>query len=466
MNAWYTRLRGCDATWWFLRALGVTYIIAFGSAAVQIQGLAGAHGILPVSVFLARAAEALGSSAWTSVPTVFWLRSNDAALTAVCVAGCAAGVMVASGVLWRLGAIAGFVLYLSIISGCQDFLAFQWDFLLLEAGFLAMFAGLSGIVVWLYRWLLFRLMFLSGCVKLLSGDATWRNLTAMTFHYQTQPIPNVIAWYAHQLPVWFQKMSTASVLAIEVVIPFIIFAPARLRSVAAWSFLALQVLISLTGNYAFFNLLAMALCLFLFGQAPKFRWPERRWREAIAILLAVFIGSVSTVEMLGTLGVRAPGQGLVSALAPFGVVNTYGLFAVMTTRRPEIVVEGSDDGVTWRAYEFRYKPGRLDRHPPFVAPHQPRLDWQMWFAALGDYRQNPWFVNFMLRLLQGSPEVLGLLETNPFPDHPPKFVRAMLFDYTFTDFGERRATGNWWKRTAAGTYLRAVSLVDFTAPSR
>jgi hypothetical protein len=174
--------------------------------------------------------------------------------------------------------------------------------------------------------------------------------------------------------------------------------------------------------------------------------------------LALFVGGFQVAR---TFGVRwSVADVAIRSVSPFEIINSYGLFAVMTTTRPEIVIEGSNDGVNWQAYEFKYKPGELTRRPAWVAPHQPRLDWQMWFAALGDYRSDPWIVRFMARLLQGSPEVLGLLERNPFVDRPPHYVRAMLYQYTFTSPAERKSTGAWWKRELKGVYVPAVSLKD------
>jgi len=313
---------------------------------------------------------------------------------------------------------------------------------------------------------------LSGSVKLLSRDSSWRNLSAMSFHYETQPLPTPIAWYVHQLPFWFQRATTALVLAIELAVPFLIFAPRRLRILGAWCLLGFQALIFVSGNYAFFNLLTMALCLFLFDDSffPKLRFPSRKSATSrfAAVAAAVLVLTVSGVYLSGTFFDYTPlwGGSLLHYAAPFGIVNTYGLFAVMTTHRPEIIVQGSNDGVAWLDYEFRFKPGDLRRAPRWVAPYQPRLDWQMWFAALGSYRSSPWFVNFLVRLLQGSPEVLGLLASNPFPGAPPKYVRAELFDYKFTDLQTRRANGAWWRREIRGWYVPAISLEDVREASQ
>lgn len=253
--------------------------------------------------------------------------------------------------------------------------------------------------------------------------------------------------------------------------------PRRVRMTGGLALASLQVLILLTGNYTFFNWLTLGLCLLVLDDSVlrkllhRFRsldpgaeprlvpQTNSRWRWMLACMAVVWIG-ISLVQLAAPLGRpprwTAPVVGLYQWLAPFRTINSYGLFAVMTKSRPEIIVEGSENGRDWKAYEFRYQPGNLSRRPPFVAPYQPRLDWQMWFAALGDYRDNPWFVNFCLRLLEGAPEVLALLATNPFPAGPPKYIRAELYDYRFTTLEERRRTGAWWKREFKGEYLPAI----------
>ena len=456
--------------WLFLRLLAAIYLIAFASLAVQITGLIGAHGILPLGGYLAAVSHALGSRGYWSIPTIFWIAHGDGFLEAVCVLGVVISLALLPGFLkghWERALLAClYVLYLSLSTAGQDFLSFQWDSLLLEAGFLAIFLGNSKIVVLLARWLLFRLIFLSGYVKLASHDAVWRNLTALAYHYMTQPLPNPVAWYMYQLPLAFQRFSTGATLFIELAMPFLFFAPRMWRFVGAAAVLGLQALIFLTGNYTFFNLLTMSLCLLLFDDRD-FSWLRLRARAARTSRIAVWavaIGilaiSISELEETFFDVSPEPASALVQFTAPFSIANTYGLFASMTVTRPEIIVQGSNDGVTWLDYQFRYKPANLKQAPHQVAPYQPRLDWQMWFAALSDYRASPWFTNFMVRLLQGSPEVLRLLGKNPFPNTPPKYVRAELFDYKFTDFAERRRTGDWWSRTPQGLYFPQISLKD------
>jgi hypothetical protein len=318
-------------------------------------------------------------------------------------------------------------------------------------------------------------MFLSGVVKLSSGDPSWRHFTALPVHYETQPLPTPLAWYMYQLPAWFHRCSVGFVFFVELIVPFLIFAPRRIRFFAAGAIIVLQVLILLTGNYAFFNVLTMSFCLFLVDDAffrrvlakfvtrPVFSATtyesSRVWARAVCGTVAALALFVGCFQIARTFGVRwSVADAVIRSVSPFQIINSYGLFAVMTTTRPEIVIEGSNDGVNWLPYEFQYKPGEVNRRPAWVAPHQPRLDWQMWFAALGDYQSDPWIVRFMARLLQGSPEVLRLLGRNPFADGPPRYVRAQLYQYSFTTPAEKRSTGAWWKRELKGVYVPAVSL--------
>jgi len=502
--------------WIFLRALGVIYLVAFVSLWSQISGLIGHNGILPVGQFMSAVkqqcdAHGIGVDRFHLLPTLCWVNSSDGFLNFQCAAGTILAILLIFGIAQVPCLALLWLFYLSLATVSQNFLGFQWDNLLLEAGFLAIFfaplqllpkffreAPPSTIILWLLRLLLFKLMFSSGCVKLLSADPNWRNLTALTFHYQTQPLPTWLGWYAQQLPLWFLKISCTAMFAVELGAPFLIFAPRRLRFFGCAAIVSLQTLILLTGNYTFFNFLTLALCLLLLddfmlarfvprgmfsrrvgagtpGTAParledkpKFAGTvpgipaRRRWPKAVTIPLTFVVIATSLFQMIAMFGHRSslllPVSVAEDWLAPLRTVNSYGLFAVMTTTRNEIIVEGSDDGTNWLAYEFKYKPGDVDRRSGFIEPFQPRLDWQMWFAALGSVRQNQWFVNFCERLLQGSPEVLALLEKNPFPKHPPRYIRAELYDYHFTNFAERRATGAWWRRRLIGEYLPPVSI--------
>jgi predicted DCC family thiol-disulfide oxidoreductase YuxK len=465
------------ATWLFLRLLGIVYLIAFWSLGDQIRGLSGHDGILPADRYMAGARALSGLSRFWLLPTLTWAGASDASLLALCIGGGALASLLVAGILPSVVLPLLWLIYLSLSIVGRDFLSYQWDALLLEAGFLAIFLApltrverLRGLVdpprvaVRLMLWLLFRLTVGSGIVKLTSGDPTWHNLTALAFHFETQPIPTPIAWYAHRLPLWFLKGLTMAVFVTEIGLPFLIVAPRRLRVLAFVPLVGFQALIALTGNYAFFNLLTAALCLFLLDDAALGSWgglqqgraSAGRVRRGLLAAVAVTTVPVSAVAFTAALGIEPPGAGLVDPLAnlmaPFRSVNAYGLFAVMTTTRPEIVLEGSEDGSTWAEYEFRYKAGDVHRRPPWVAPHQPRLDWQMWFAALGRFDGERWFQNFCVRLLEADAEVLRLLERDPFEGRKPRYVRAVLYRYQFSSAEARRRDGVWWTRERLGEH--------------
>ena len=446
----------------FLRLLGLVYLAAFGSLWPQITGLIGSNGIVPAAQLMASLHQQ-GASPLSDAPTLFWFGISDNALIAACVVGCIASLTLFVGFYSRISALVCWALYLSLTTVGQPFTGFQWDALLLEAGFLALFAGTPWLV-WAYRFLLFRLMFESGVVKLASGDPNWRNFHALRFHFMTQPLPNPLAYYAYRLPTWMLDSMTFGAVAIELVAPFVLFCPRRVRHVGVGLLMLLQLMILLTGNYAFFNFLALALCLWGFDDrtfapirgwlrrtVPTVRFPPLRRGLGAALALIVLIGAIQVIDMF------EPFSRPFAFLGPWQVVNTYGLFAVMTTTRPEIVIEGSDDTEHWREYTFPYKPGPLHRGLPFVAPYQPRLDWQMWFAALGDYQQNVWMGGLLYRLLTGSPAVTKLLDPPPF-QKPPRYMRALLYEYRFTTPHERSQTGAVWERTLRGTWFGPVSL--------
>jgi len=500
----------------FLRGLGLVYLAAFGSMAAQVDGLIGSRGISPAAEYLAEAGRILElrPSTYWLLPTLCWLDASDGTLHALCWGGVALSMALVAGFLPGVCAALLWLFYLSIVVVGQNFLSFQWDSLLLEAGLLAVLltpwgarlgrAGdePSGFTIWLVRWLVFRLMFLSGVAKLASHDPTWSDWRALEYHYQTQPLPAWTSWYIHQMPPWFHELSVGFMFYAELVAPFFMVGPRAIRVAGFVSMMFLQVLIAATGNYGFFNLLAVVLCLSLLddrdaqwlqrvsrytGQrwGSVWRWaferrrsiagraaeesepkqPGRLWswpRRTVAGVLGGVIIAVTggqTVEVLWPGSVVPAGLiTLIRSVGPLRSFNSYGLFAVMSTKRPEVVVEASDDGVIWIPYGFRWKPSELDRAPRFTTPHLPRLDWQMWFAALGgDCRTQPWFLRFQRRLLEGEPEVLGLLRENPFPAQPPRYVRARLYLYKFTTWGST----DWWACEDQGLFCPPLTLDDF-----
>ena len=500
------------AGWLFPRGLALIYFIAFGSWWFQCDGLTGEHGIMPVPAFLKAVqsyAQQKGVSAFWNFPTIYWWHFSDAFARGLCLAGCGAALLVALGVLQGPLLLALWFGYLSICTTSDVFMGYQWDALLLEAGFVGVLISPWRLFVgriksrapapawWqmlLPQALLFKLMFLSGYVKLASKDPTWWNLTALQFHYESQPIPTWTAWWTHQLPAWVHTACCAVMFLIELGLPLLIpvaivlgiARPAAARG-AQWlkltscaGFVALMLLITGTGNYTFFNWLAILLSLTLLDDGC-WSWLLRHRADQgddappaarSAWIRGPQIAVVAAVLMLNLLMMQpraGPVRNAIPAwiddaldhVARFESVNTYGLFAVMTTERNEIIIEVSDDGIFWKAMEFRWKPGRLDRAPPFVAPHQPRLDWQMWFAALHpgfvperDMAGGPmtWFGNFLAAILEHRPEVLALMEAPPIPVDSIRSVRARFFRYRFNSSAARATSGEWWSREFVGDY--------------
>lgn len=458
--------------WLFLRLLAFIYLAAFWSLAVQITGLAGSEGIYPVAAQLDAAAEAHGPWRFLAYPSVFWIASGDWALVAAAYGGAALAVVLFVGWRERPLLILLFLLYLSLFHAGQIFTNFQWDYLLLEAGFLAIFLPRgSRVVVWLFRWLLFRLRFLSGVSKLTSGDPTWSGLTALSFYFETQPLPHAGAWYAHQLPDWLLRAGTGATLAVEILVPLFMFLPRRWRLFAAWTTILWQLLILLTSNHNFFNLLTIALCLFLFDDQALRRvlplsWQRRAERSgslpprpkrplAIAALAAAaVIVPTSLIEAWPTLGLGHPPAWAAAWsgwLKPYRITSGYHVFPTIETERIQVEIAGSMDGKHWQPYGFRYRPDAADGIPPFIVPHQPRLDWMLWFVPKSPYFLD-WFERFLEQLAAGSGPVRRLLADGPFDDRPPHLVRVDVYRYRFATPEERTGSGDWWRREYLGPF--------------
>ena len=465
----------------FLFLLGLVYILAFGSLWIQIEGLVGEAGILPAELYLKGAETHWGAQRFWQVPTLFWLNAGNEFLYTVCLLGAGASLMVMVNFFTGWALLMAWIFYLSIFNVAQPFLGFQWDTLLLETGFLSLFlvswrgninepeSSPSWFIIFLLRLLLFRVVFSSGVVKLLSQDPTWADLTALYYHYETQPLPTWVGWYTHQLPQGFQEFSVVCVFVIQLGVVFLIFGPRRIRYIGCAALVFFDVLIILTGNYGFFNLLTIALCLLLLDDSVFSRWLSTKGEKSKVSVFVIQKKSLLKVGLLGVcimlyavplLTTNHPSiyVYISKAIRPFHIFNSYGLFAVMTTSRPEIIILGSDDRENWFPYEFKWKPGNVEKKPKFVAPHQPRLDWQMWFAALSNYERNPWLIQFMTRLLQGSPVVIALLENNPFPDTPPRYLQAVTYEYQFTNSEIRNRDNSWWTRKLLRPYTPILRL--------
>jgi len=452
----------------FLRLLGLIYFFAFGAFLFQIRGLIGVNGILPVKTFLSFLATYHSKKKFFYAPTILWINQSNFALMTLVIAGCLLSICLMAGFFPAVCLLFLYLLYLSLVSAGQDFLGFGWEGFLLEITAHAFFISLTNVpclvIWWSINFLLFRFHFQAGAVKLQSGDASWKNLMAISYHYQSQPLPNPVAWYAHKLPLWFQKFSVLMMFFIEMVLPFGIFLSADFRFVTFIGLISLQYGIWLTGNFSFLNHLTAVLCTILLSNnilhsfmAPPQNIPPSIYLEGF-INVAGFL--LLSVQCLRLWHIYFPGKFLERFfywISPLHLANRYGIFAVMTKERYEVVIEGSDDAQNWKEYLFRYKPSEVTRRPRRIAPYQPRLDWQAWFLPFTDYTEK-WFQNFLIHLLRGTPDVLSLLRTNPFSQSPPRYIRSLVYEYTFTSAEEKRKNGTWWKRVLVGEYSPPIYL--------
>jgi len=457
----------------FQRGLGLIYVIAFLIAINQFRPLLGEHGLLPVPIFVKQVP-------FRATPSLFYLFPNDRAFAIAAWLGLALAVLAFTGIsdrytLWfsMLVWAALWAIYLSFVNVGQTFYGFGWESMLLEAGFLTIFLGSSHaaprpILMWLLRWMEFRVMFGAGLIKL-RGDPCWRNLTCLDYHYETQPMPNPLSWYFHWMPNWTHHGGVAFNHFVELIVPFAYFLPQPIATIAGGFTILFQLLLILSGNLSFLNWLTIVLAIptldgrilsaILPVQAPEVLTLPRAY-ELGTVALALLIGILSIQPAINMLSSR---QLMNFSYNPLQLVNTYGAFGSVTKTRYEVVVEGTDDALPgaatkWREYEFKGKPTDPMQRPPQIAPYHLRLDWLMWFAAMGNYTEHPWFVNFTAKLLQGDRDVIGLLRSNPFPAGPPRYVRARLYEYHFTTPQERAQTKAWWKRTLVGPWFPEVSL--------
>jgi hypothetical protein len=508
--------------WIFLRGLGLIYFSAFYSLIFQIRGLIGPRGILPADEYLGAVAGGLGPLRFWYAPTLLWLSSGSHMLMAICWVGIVASLLVAVNVWPRAMLTVCFVCFLSFVSAAGDFSGYQSDGMLLEAGFLSLFFAPPGIFpgwgklrppvrasLFLLLWEWFRIYFESGVVKLASGDPQWHHLTAMDQYYQNGPLPTWIGWYVQHLPHWFQASTAFATLALELVVVWMLFLPRRWRIVCFFIVTPWQIGVILTGNYAFLNYIVLVLGFLLLDDRFLMRFVPARWRFSVGsgeaatenesktesssedvaeemlaaapasavrqtsrlrrhlrsaglagtVVILVWIFYATTLPMLQMFwrGIPLP-TGPITALQPFRIANEYGLFAVMTPNRYEIEFQGSNDGRTWVAYPFLYKPQDVTKAPGLYAPYQPRFDWNLWFASLGSWTRYPIVPRTEEMLLINDADVLSLFAGNPFPDRPPRMVRAVLWQYWFTSTAEKRTKGIWWRRQLLGAYAPTLAI--------
>ena len=499
--------------WIFLRLLAAIYFSAFFPLLFQIEGLNGPRGILPAHRFLVALQGAMGSLRYWYAPTLFWISSGSHTVMAVIWLGLAASIAALFNFWPRLSFLICFICFLSFVTAAQAFSNYQSDSMLLEAGFLVLFFAPGGVVpglgitrppsraaLFLLQWEWSRIYFESGIVKLLSGDPQWRNFTAMDEYYQNGPLPTWIGWYIEHLPHWFHAATVAGTLAMELAVVWMLFLPRRARLICFFIVTPWEIGVILTANYTFLNYLVLALGVLLLDDRSLHWLLPQRVREALPLtappitvppdsellsisetpiakseelparvrdwadwihatgvvlsgVMLTWIAYVTTVEMIHMPWPDLPLPSLpVTALEPFRIANQYGLFAVMTRQRYEIEFQGSNDDQDWKPYPFRFKPQALDKAPGIYAPYQPRFEWNLWFASLGEWQQNDFVPLTEERLLENAPDVLALFRSNPFGQTPPRYVRAVLWQYWFTSMEEKRRTGNWWKREFLGLY--------------
>ncbi len=443
----------------FQRALGAVYLLAFLAAAFQFKALLGARGLLP-------AADYIRFVPFSRSPSLFYLCSKDSFFVGAAWVGALLSLAVVLGLperggWWLCGGtwLALWLLYMSFVNVGQIWYAFGWESILLEAGFYAIFlgggtSGVPKVSIWLLRWLLFRVMFGAGLIKL-RGDPCWRDLTCLDYHYETQPMPNPLSWHFHFAPHWVHAGGVLVNHFCELVVPFGYFLWGGVAAAAGAATMAFQALIMVGGNLSWLNLLTIVLAIpcFDYGRAAMPAPPVLRALAGLAAAVTVLLSVGPARNML------SPYQTMNASYNPLHLVGTYGAFGGITRRRYEIVIEGSDDfpspAARWRAYEFKGKPGDPERLPPQIAPYHLRLDWLMWFAAMAPNFEaygEPWFPRLMRKLLEGDADALGLLRSNPFPDHPPRYVRAELYLYRFS------RKGPWWEREPAGMFFPPASL--------
>ncbi len=459
----------------FIRLLGALYIFVFLPFLWQMKGLFGKNGIRPIQTFIDNIRLRFGKKGIYYVPSLFWIKASDSALLALIWAGIVLGTLLMFGIYPTVVLFLLYIVHLSLTTAGQDFLSFGWETFLLETtlgSFLLLATTPYNSFAWIgLNLLIFRFHFQAGASKIMSQDRNWRNLTALSYHYLSQPIPNTQAWFFHKLPMWFHKASCVMMFYMELIVPFAIFAPPELRLFAFIQLIGLQFFIWFTGNFSYLNHMTVVLCLLLlnncylspFISAPAILEPSPLlWSWAIDLAALAFL-VLQFICLVSPYFPRRIFREILVWVEPFHLAYPHGIFAVMTTKRIEIIIEGSNDGITWKEYEFYHKPGDLSRRPKRISPFQPRLDWQAWFLPLGRQWNEWWFQSFLTKLLVGSPDVLKLLRHNPFHEKPPNFIRALAYDYEYTTFKEKKERGHWWKRRFVGFYSPALQLTNRNA---
>ncbi len=459
----------------FQHALGGIYLIAFLIAANQFIPLLGKRGLQPVGRFVRHIP-------FRRAPSLFYINCADRFITTTIWCGVALSIFAVTGFSESFGLAVSmitwallWILYLSLVNVGQTFYGFGWETMLCETGFLAIFLGSANsrapvLVMWLIVWVLFRTMFGAGMIKMRS-DPCWRDLTCLFYHYETQPLPNPLSWYLHHSPRWTQKAGVLFTHFAQLVVPWFYFAPAPLCYWAGGITILFQITLILSGNLSWLNYITIVLCIPCFDDRflahllsiPHSVPAQLTLPHAIAVCAVTVI--VLALSWRPARNLFSHRQLMNASFEPLHLVNTYGAFGAVTRERFEVIIKGTDaefldDSVEWREYEFKGKPGDVNRRPCIVSPYHWRLDWQMWFAAMSRPEFHPWIFALVQRLLEGEERILGLIARNPFPNAPPKFIRADWYRYRFTTPGEH----GWWTRTYVAEYLPAMALHEHARP--
>jgi hypothetical protein len=456
----------------FLIGLGFIYFCVFFPLLFQYPGLLGTHGLLPVSLFLERMGEYLPAPQWWNYPTLFWINQSNAFALSLASLGLILSIAVMLGFANSIILFLLWLLQLSFTHIGQDFWGFGWESNLLEMGFLSIFfvprwkgtLPPSKIIIWLYRWVLFRLMVGAGLIKL-RGDACWTDLTCLAYHYETQPIPNPLSPLFHFAPMWFHKLSALLNHFVELICPFLLLFSYRFRTFAGICFLIFQMCIMVTGNYAWINHLTLLMIIPCFDDRalkmffPKKNIPETRgFNLSQKIVVFSLLGLVLFKSWKPLINLIGPRQVMNTSYDQFQLVNSYGVFGSVGRERYEVIISGSNDGINWKEYEIPCKPGDVNKMPCIISPYHYRITWQIWFAAMGDYSQSPWLIHLIYKLLKGDKDALGLLSNDPFGGVPPKYIKVDKYRYRFSKGYEN----GWYQREKVDVYLPVLSLESKT----
>jgi hypothetical protein len=465
-----------------LRLLGLVYLVAFLVAAWQFIPLAGEHGLTPAPPLL-RALEQIHGSKWSAfreVPCLFHWNSSDSFVQAMAWTGVALASLVLLGFANVPLLLALWFLYLSFIHSGGLWYGYGWEMQLLETGFLALFlvplldprpfpkADPPVVTLWLYRWLIFRIMLGAGLIKI-RGDDCWRDLTALFYHHETQPVPNPLSPFLHAAPRWFHRAGVLANHFVELFLPWFVFGPRPARHVAGTLLIAFQAALIVSGNLSFLNWLTIIPCLAclddsywrrLLRLAPLTEPPSPAARPARFAAVA-FACVVAWLSLPVVRNLLSPNQAMNTSFDRLHLVNTYGAFGSVGRERFELIFQGTRDEVPaefadWQDYEFKVKPGDPRRPPALITPYHHRLDWQIWFAAMATPGHEPWTLALIWHLLQNDPATLGLLAHHPFPDEPPRFIRVLRYRYQFAP--PAQGDGSWWRRERLEIWLPPISL--------